>query len=324
MDKPFFCAVAAQQAGESLVGTAGHYQTYVLIECPMPWAAKVFNSETIPPSLRQFIKEAKASRTVQFLCIDRGLSTAPEKTKVLVYERSTDRFCNGYDGHEFVVDGLEQVLPGLQAYWKGDVEIAPIAHVQDILVCTHGMRDKCCARFGQPLFMAARRLVASGALPNVRLWKASHIGGHRFAPTAIAFPDGRYYGHLTIDALQSIISRSGDITQLQRMYRGWGIVPAPIQVLEQQLMLRYGWDWFDCRISYQPLTSPAEDDVVRAEVNVQKPSGAVDSYQATIVRDAAQAVSLKASCKDAQPTVLAKYAVTDLKQIRSRTEMAMR
>lgn len=59
-----------------------------------------------------------------------------------------------------------------------------------LLVCTHGRRDRCCALDGRAL---AAALVDAGE-PNV--WECSHLGGHRFAPTALVLPTGYVYGRL--------------------------------------------------------------------------------------------------------------------------------
>lgn len=59
-----------------------------------------------------------------------------------------------------------------------------------LLVCTHGRRDRCCALDGRALALA---LVGSGE-PGV--WECSHLGGHRFAPTALVLPTGYLYGRL--------------------------------------------------------------------------------------------------------------------------------
>ncbi|MGC1309605.1 MAG: sucrase ferredoxin [Phormidesmis sp.] len=323
--KPLFCTTAAQQLGEDLLGTAGHYQAYVLIECSLPWAAKVFNSEGFPPALRQFIEAIKAKRSVQFLCINRGQSATPTHTTVLLYERTqptANSFSNGYKGYEFQLNSLDQVIDCLQTYWQTARSAKPITGIQDILICTHGQRDKCCARFGQPFFRAAQHLRNLGKLPNTRLWRVSHIGGHRFAPTAIAFPDGRYYGRLSANALQSIVNRTGDISQIRSVYRGWGILPLPLQVLERQLMLSHGWDWFDYRVSYQLLTAPTSSGLVKATLTVEQPSGtetfhpeerSEKTYHATLMRDPNQAHCLRASCSAARPSVFVKYAVADCK-----------
>lgn len=60
-----------------------------------------------------------------------------------------------------------------------------------LLVCTNGRRDVCCAVRARPVALAA-----AAAAPG-QVWEVSHIGGHRFAPTAIHLPSGQTFGRLT-------------------------------------------------------------------------------------------------------------------------------
>jgi hypothetical protein len=336
--KPFSCAIAAQRAAEDLIGTAGHYQTYVLIECPTPWSAEAFNSKSIPEALRQYIREIKATGSIQFLCINRGTSALPAQAAVtqaaitqiavLIYEQ----FANGYRGYEFQLDNLEQVVPCLEDYWQGR-RIGQSIGPQDILVCTHGMRDKCCARFGQPFFREAKQAAEQGQLPNTRVWKVSHIGGHRFAPTAISLPDGRYYGRLTISALQAIVTRSGSVSQLCSFYRGWGLLPPPLQVLERHLLLSDGWSWLNHKITYRILTSDENSSQIQAELTVehefqkgiQQSDGVreasqreafqrnrtLSTYHAKLIQDTEKTCAVKLSCSSASPSTIVKYSVSE-------------
>ncbi len=345
---PNFCAIANRQIGEDLIGTAGHYQTYVLIECPLPWAAKVFESNHIPLALRQYIKAIQSEQSVQFLAVSRGTSAPSASVTLMIYKRmepssehlSANEFIEGYRGQEFQLDDLTQVVDCLKSHWQGDL-IGKTITQQDILICTHGMRDKCCARFGKPFFIEANRSADRGELPNARLWKVSHIGGHRFAPTAIALPDGRYYGRLTLSALQAIVTRSGSISQLLSVYRGWGLLPAPLQVLEQQLMLQHGWSWFEQKLTYQILLAEAghhQDDSltqqlskgevgvkvsitptvtptsVTSEETLAKPNDKsiqAVTYRAKLTQDLQKTVCVKPSCSSAIATPVIKYKVTE-------------
>jgi len=62
-----------------------------------------------------------------------------------------------------------------------------------LLVCTHGRHDRCCALDGRALVSA----VTAGC-PEIapHIWESSHLGGHRFAPTALVLPTGYLYGRL--------------------------------------------------------------------------------------------------------------------------------
>ncbi len=65
-----------------------------------------------------------------------------------------------------------------------------VASTPELLVCTNGRRDACCAVRGRPLALAA-----AASHPG-RVWEVTHTGGHRFAPTAILLPWGRILARL--------------------------------------------------------------------------------------------------------------------------------
>ena len=56
------------------------------------------------------------------------------------------------------------------------------------LVCTNGKRDKCCAKFGRPVYEALQESQGD------TVWQSSHIGGHRYAPTVLFLPHGVNFG----------------------------------------------------------------------------------------------------------------------------------
>ncbi|MTD13657.1 hypothetical protein GIS00_06835 [Nakamurella sp. YIM 132087] len=66
-----------------------------------------------------------------------------------------------------------------------------------LAVCTNGKRDRCCAILGRPLVRALEQAYPGSVL------EISHLGGHRFAGTALLLPWGYSYGNLTaVGALQ--------------------------------------------------------------------------------------------------------------------------
>ncbi|NJK52144.1 MAG: hypothetical protein HC936_03715 [Leptolyngbyaceae cyanobacterium SU_3_3] len=69
----FFCAQMSRESGEDIVGSAPTHATYILIECPYPWAAKDFDSSAIPPNLRALVEELSkiATDTAPFFIIYR-------------------------------------------------------------------------------------------------------------------------------------------------------------------------------------------------------------------------------------------------------------
>jgi len=187
--------------------------------------------------------------------------------------------------------------------------------ITEFLICTHGSIDKCCAKYGTSLYQNALKIAAKQLPDNVRIWQASHFGGHRFAPTAIAFPEGRYYGRLDLRSLVSLLTRTGDIHHHQKTYRGWGILPYPVQALERELMMRHGWDWFDCRVSYQILYQGEDKKFTQVKMVCQTPSGLTEYYQADVIEDEAKTLYLKGECGNAELVRHGQFTVQNLTEL---------
>jgi hypothetical protein len=311
----FFCAEFSRQAEEDIIGSGTHYQTYVLVECRPPWPSEAFDSKYIPQNLKSLVTEIKRAKlSVRFLLINSGELKSIKCTKVLIYEQQKEWLSTGYRRKELNVESIEQVAPVIRQYLNGELldDESEDSQTRDILVCTHGSHDKCCAKYGNPFYFKAVATVNHLGLRNVRLWQASHFGGHRFAPTMIDFPDGRYYGVLDQDSFKSILTRSGDVKCLNRVYRGWGILPTSIQVLERELILRYGWDWFNYKVAGRITEQNSDKSLIQAELAFEKPDGSIYIYQADLVRDETKTLRLKGSCDTTKESEFVKYFVKAL------------
>lgn len=313
MDK-FFCADASKCAQEDIIGTGSNYQTYVLIECCLPWESEAFNSKEVPQNLKNLVEEVEHSKEkIRFLLINSDKHKCANKRKVLIYDNKRQELFGGYEKHEFNADSIDQVAGIVKSYLAGEVPDCETENKQtrDILVCTHGSHDMCCARYGNPFYSQATALVSELELNDVRVWRSSHFGGHRMAPTAIDLPDGRYYGNLDRTSFQSILTRAGDIECLNKVYRGWGILPNPIQVLERKLIMLYGWDWFNYKVASKILDLDIKNEAFLVEITFAK-ADATYTYRANLVKDETKTVRLKGSCGAKKESEFVKYAVEDL------------
>jgi hypothetical protein len=311
---PFFCAEAAAAAGEDLIGSAPPCQTYILIECPLPWAPSAFESKSIPQNLRDLIRSTKAlDRSLRFLLITR--LTSSDRPHLLIYEQQPGLFCSGYRRWEGTVDHLEQVASIIQSYLAGQLNLSMSLNqdVRDLLVCVHGSHDKCCAKFGLPFYREAIATVSQLGHSNVRLWQTSHFGGHRFAPTLIDLPAGRYYGRLNQAALRSILTRSGDVHEVNSVYRGWSLLPQWLQPLERELIEYHGWQWFDYKVCYRLIKKSANGQEIQAELSAEQVNGLIYRYEVEMVQDLENTVEVKSSCDSAEASVQVKYQVRSMK-----------
>ncbi len=310
----FFCADNSRQIQEDIIGTATNYQTYILVECPTPWVSEAFNSKWVPDNLRMLVKDVKRAKLpIQFLLIANNETHKVEETTLLIYEQQKG-LSQGYRKQEFKLPNIEQVASVLSKWLAGvtaDYQIES-SITRDILVCTHGSHDKCCARYGNPFYFHAQNTISDLQLNQVRIWKSSHFGGHRFAPTVIDFPQGRYYGVLDQDIFKSILCHTGDIQRLNTVYRGWGILPNPLQILEKELMLRLGWDWFNYQVTGKILEQSLDNNTILGELSFEQLAGNHYTYQAKLIKDDLKTQAFKISCQTGAEVVCVKYAISNL------------
>jgi hypothetical protein len=311
-----FCAEQSRQSGLDIAGTASGHQVYVAIACPPPWDSDDMASKGIPAALRDLSEEIYDDYDryqTRFLLIHNEHLKQDTLTRVLVF-RKPSGFARAYEKQEFHLGDIHDVAPLVRQVVMGEPGDATPVDLpsRDILVCTHGSRDRCCSRFGTPIYHQARKLVTELGLENTRIWQASHIGGHRMAPTAIDFPTARYYGYLDDESLGSMLTHSGDIHTLDTIYRGWGLLPWAAQVLEKQLLLTHGWDWFTYSVSAQVLEHDEEETFNRVEIICRSPSGEQQMFQSEVVADQARTIYLKGSCTSDKASAITPYRVRQL------------
>jgi hypothetical protein len=116
--------------------------------------------------------------------------------------------------------------------------------IVDVLVCTHGRRDRCCGSLGMALASEISASPLGGQ--GVRTWRTSHTGGHRFAPTAVVLPEGTAWAFCDRDLLSRVVRRVGPIAEVLPHYRGCAGMASPeIQALEGAVLAEMGWPLFD-------------------------------------------------------------------------------
>ncbi len=311
----FSCTTAARLANEDPIATAYPVHTYVLVECPLPWAAKAWDSPQIPDLLRKTITHIiEDYPAVKALLINQDRTRSSPHRRVIIYQRQNRERVSAFDRYEFVIDTLDEAASLIQNFFKGIfLRKFVIQKVQDILVCTHGSRDQCCGRYGEPFYSQAYKIVRSQD-HNCQVWRSSHIGGHRFAPTAVTFPDGRYYARLDAFSFNSLLQRSGDINLLTPIYRGSSLIPEALQELERSLLLRYGWDWlgFAMKAEMRSISSENPEAGILAQIQWQDYAKDITTAQAHLFPDPTRTVSLQPSCQMSPESTYIKYILKNI------------
>lgn len=113
---------------------------------------------------------------------------------------------------------------------------------RDVIVCAHGKRDACCGGSGTILAAA----LAAGAGDGIRVWRSSHQGGHRFAPTLLVLPDATSWANLDESTAVGIVSRRLEPAEVIDHFRGSSSFGcSELQAVDGVALAASGWAWLD-------------------------------------------------------------------------------
>ena len=259
--RPPRCAVWAREVELDPAGTAPRSDIFVLVEHPLPWPNDIGDDPLLAEVERAARAQAAAGRSLrlQALAVDHASPTR----RVVVFAGSDAPF-SGYGRLE--ASGTPDQLADIAATLVASEPPEPVVgRVTDVLVCTHGARDACCGSFGTRLW---RDVETAG----LHVWRTSHMGGHRFAPTAVTFPDGNSWAHLDPPLLAGIVDRSLPADVAAAHLRGCAAFSPSVQVADRGVLALRGWDWLSCARFGE------ERSANRVELCFQAPGGAHGTY----------------------------------------------
>ncbi len=228
------CAEHARRISVAPGGTAVAADVVVLIETPRPWPKPVFEHP-----LLQGLSSTMELRAGPARVLAAEPRAAGETPVVTVYERGEVGALGTVfeppdaDAVAGLVEDLTDTYPSEIERWN-----AGPAPELAVLVCTQGSHDICCGSDGVRL---ANELEQRAA--GLAVYRVSHTGGHRFAPTAMTLPDGRMWADVSVDELLSVLDLTGDAAAMAAKCRGWwGAQTGAPQVAEIELLRRLGWN----------------------------------------------------------------------------------
>ena len=227
-----FCSQLARSHGVSPAGTATEAAHWLLIEDASPWGSHAVEDAEWHGEVREAIEtwtEEVPDLRVQL--IRRELTTwdTPGRVRCIAVRAGPQPVVHNWSLNAY--EDLAAVpVPEVLHASSADVDPAPF-----VLTCVNGRRDACCAKWGRPVATAAADVDSNIA------WQTSHLGGHRFAPTALVLPHGTHYGWLCPDDMAELIAahRQGHLYDLDRV-RGAVHQPRPVQAACIALRRRLG------------------------------------------------------------------------------------
>lgn len=313
-----FCSTLSAARNEALTGTAPAHQRYLFAEIPAPWPYHAIESANVPPELRQALHNLKEAETpIRLQAFYSEEMSSPEHMRRFFYFTLPKPPYAAYRKREYLVPESEcpafvqtiaaadeeQLMNTFETYRVIETE-----HVAEWFVCTHGSHDFCCGRIGAPVYIEMKDRFGSSD-GNFRVWRTDHMGGHRFAPTAMEFSSGRFWGRLESEVLDLIVERKGEFAPLLSYYRGWSGIGKLEQLAEAELMKRFGWK----AIHWQKQASIIMQNEEKAVVHIIVYAGAENEqliYEAEIERDEPVEVF---GCSGSQ-SMVEKYKLVRLEQ----------
>ena len=289
----------------SLIGTASSAEIFILLETPQPWVKPALLSDGIPESLRQFIKSLLGTVSgIQVHLIANEHTVARFQRRILIFQRNCfsptakldqefdTQLTGGYVAWETQVETPEEMTSALRKFWDGltknKQEHQQWYHpeYQHLMICTHANHNECCGLYGYPFYqMAIAHIKKLELFCQVSPWQISHIGGHRFAPTLIDFPQGRCYGNLDETSLLCLLEQNTEISPLISAYRGWSLLPKPLQILEGELFRQHGRDWLRGQVAGKVIKRDEECQQAWVELHFQSAEQQRLHYTAEIHKD---------------------------------------
>ncbi|HET6953957.1 MAG TPA: sucrase ferredoxin [Acidimicrobiales bacterium] len=269
------CSGFARAEDLDPAGTAGSHRGFVTAEIPLPWPREITEHPAVEPAA-----PALAAAGLRFQALVPDPSRGPAERRLLAFWRGDGPFAR-YRSRSWTVagDDLAAALAAVAASPEdgpGPPDADGEGVGRHVLVCTHGRRDACCGTLGTRL---ATALPGLGA--GVHVWRTSHTGGHRFAPTAVLLPEGTAWAYLDLDSLVGVADRTLDPAEAARRYRGCAGLDGPeVQAADGEALRTVGWSWLD----HARTGTVVGRDGVRTRVRLagESPAGVRASFEATV------------------------------------------
>jgi hypothetical protein len=226
-----FCADLSRAAGEPLPGTGAHPGRMLLLRWPKGgWDRRIFAAPGMAADLAAALAAlheapAPAGRRVQL--IDRK-DQASGRHRLFLYPEGLTREVAAAD----LPAAVAAVRAGDLSGWR--VRARPV-----LLVCTHGIKDRCCAKWG---FAAYRALVREAGPDGPEPWESTHLGGCRLSASALVLPALRKYGRLRPEDAAALLADEAHGRPWLPGWRGPSHLPP-----EAQAVVHAGETWARAR-----------------------------------------------------------------------------
>ncbi len=295
------CAAVSSASAEPLAATASRIDGWIVLEYRGLWDRDVLGGSLLSDELKDHVREQlHLLGPSRLLFVKKPERRAQDRRQVWfgTSRPGSERFfhlevdhLNDLEGFDFAGSLSGDGLPGV-----------PVEHPL-LVVCTHGKRDRCCAKNGRPLYDALRREGESDWV-----WQSTHVGGDRFAGNVVVLPQALYYGRVEVeDAAALLGTHAAGRIDLDR-YRGRAAYTFQVQAAEHAIREAEGLTGID-DLAFVRCARRGDDSW---RVRFRAPDGLQREVD-VVAEEAGEPVFL--TCGAAQPSCPRHFAATAIRRV---------
>jgi hypothetical protein len=232
----FYCSRTSADVRERIFGTASRVDVWLLLEYNGRWSPDLLADSHLPTDVKGALSSVLGSvRWSRLVFVKNELRGLAGLSFFVAITREDRRAL-----HRFELDDYRDLLSiDVASLVAGATSDEQGLSDPLFLVCLDGKHDKCCAKFGLPVYRAMVRWAGDA------VWQSSHLGGDRFAANVVCLPSGVYYGHVTPpEAPRLVHDTAAGLVYLDK-YRGRSCHSFDVQAAEYFARVASGVDRAD-------------------------------------------------------------------------------
>ena len=184
------CADVSRAHAEPLAATASRVDHWILVEYRHLWSRDPVAASGLPEEAKRHLRaQLRALPNARLLFVRRPGRHQPDSFSVF-FGRSLERDRRFFRAEIESYGDLPRLDFTAALAGQPTAPAVPLAHPL-LVVCTHGKRDRCCAKYGRPLYDEVAAEAEAGWV-----WQSTHVGGDRFAGNLVCLPEGLFFGRV--------------------------------------------------------------------------------------------------------------------------------
>lgn len=185
----FRCSDGARERGDTMVGTAPPARRWFLVEQNGDWGRSAWEGLDCYDRAKEELRSRLESAGARLMLIRRpGARPEPGHPTRRFCLVDTDRPRPLLWGTAHSDGDLVRAVESFGTWPDAEATVPQAGEPGIVMVCTHGLKDVCCAIRGRPVAAALAE-----EWPEA-VWECTHTGGDRFAANVVLLPDGAIYG----------------------------------------------------------------------------------------------------------------------------------